>query len=57
MMYHYTVYYVEEESIFPQSCGVEASDRVEALYAFLAKEVPHKYVALVLCDDHEGSEY
>ena len=57
MKYHYTVYYVEEESIFSQSYGVEASNRVEALDAFLAAEIPHKYVALVLCDDYEGSEY
>lgn len=56
-MYHYTVYYVEEESIFVQSYGVGASDRVEALDAFLAAEIPHRYVALVLCDDYEGSEY
>lgn len=57
MMYHYTVYYVEEESIFSQTYDVEASDRVEALEAFLAAEIPHKYVALVLCNDYEGSEY
>ena len=57
MVYHYTVYYVEEESIFTQSYEVEASSRVEALDAFLAEEIPHKYVALVLCDDYEGSEY
>jgi len=57
MMYHYTVYYVEEESIFTQSYEVEASDRVEALNTFLANEIPHKYVSLVLCDDYEGSEY
>lgn len=56
-MYHYTVYYVEEESIFVQSYWVEASNRVEALDAFLAAEIPHKYVALVLCNDYEGSEY
>lgn len=56
-MYHYTVYYVEEESIFTQYCEVEASNRVEALNAFLEKEIPHKYVALVLCEDYEGSEY
>lgn len=57
MKYHYTVYYVEEESIFVQSYWVEASDRVEALDAFLEAEIPHRYVALVLCNDYEGSEY
>lgn len=57
MMYNYTVYYVEEGSIYSQIWEVEAGDRVEALDTFLAAEIPHKYVALVLCDSHEGSEY
>lgn len=56
-MYHYTIWYVEEGSIYSQLWEVAARGRVEALDAFLGAEIPHRYVALVLCDDYEGSEY
>lgn len=48
MMETYCIYYVTDGEIFSQLFEVEAYSKEEALDKFLFKEIPHKYVAMIL---------
>lgn len=53
MIKAYSIYYVTDGEIFSQLFEVEAYSKEEALDKFLLKEIPHKYVAMIL----EEGEY